>query len=76
MFAVGQKVLVITEKGITYDAVILSTAKGDDGPGAYKVTMPGLGTEQPGQWHKAGEVFLPDQTWEEKKETWENFLKE
>ena len=76
MFAIGQKVLVITDNGITYDAVILATAKGDDGPGAYKVTMPDSGPEQPGQWHKACEVFVPDPTWEEKKETWENFLKE
>ena len=49
MFEVGQKVIVITDKGIAYDAEILATAQGDDGSRAYKVTMSGLKIEQTGQ---------------------------
>ncbi len=75
MFEVGQKVLVITEKGVTYDATILATAKGDGGPGAYKVALTDHGPEQLGQWHKAADVFIMDQTWEEKKDSWDEFLK-
>ncbi len=60
MFNVGQKVMVITEKGIAYDATILARAQSDDGHTAYKVAMNGLGPEQMGQWHKASEVFLPE----------------
>jgi len=76
MFEVGQKVLVITDKGISYDAVILATAKGDGGPGAYKVTMSGLNTDQPGQWHKACEIFLPDKSSDEEEQlALDNFLK-
>jgi hypothetical protein len=76
MFEVGQKVLVITDKGISYDAIVLATAKGDDGRGAYKVTMSGLGTDQPGQWHKACEIFVPDKTaTDEEANALDNFLK-
>jgi hypothetical protein len=76
MFDVGLKVIVITDKGVAYDATILARGKGDDGPGAYKVAMQGLGPEQLGQWHKAGDVFLPEQTEQEKKDSWNDFLKE
>jgi hypothetical protein len=62
MFEVGQKVLIITDKGISYDATILARATGDDGPAAYKVAMHGRGPEQLGQWHKACDVFLPEKT--------------
>jgi hypothetical protein len=76
MLEIGQKVIVITDKGIAYDATILARAKGDDGPGAYNVSMQGLDPEQPGQWHKASDVFLPEQTEQEKKDSWKDFLKE
>jgi hypothetical protein len=77
MFDLGQKVVVITDKGITYDAVVVGRAKGDSGgPGAYRVTLNDLGTENPGQWHKAADVFLPEPTEQEKKDSWEEFLKE
>ena len=46
MLEIGQKVIVITDKGIAYDATILARAKGDDGPGAYNVSMQGLDPEQ------------------------------
>jgi hypothetical protein len=77
MFEVGQKVLVITDKGISYDPIVLATAKGDDGRAAYKVTMSGLGTDQPGQWHKSCEIFVPDKSATEEEATaLDNFLKQ
>jgi hypothetical protein len=72
MFDVGQKVTVITDKGIAYDGVILSRATGDDGAGAYKVTLEGSGPEQLGQWHKAGDVFVREKAAEETQDVWEN----
>jgi len=59
MFDVGQKVLVLTDKGVAYDATIIARATGDSGPGAYKVVLNDRGPEQLGQWHKADDVFLP-----------------
>jgi hypothetical protein len=77
MFEVGQKVIVITDKGISYDAIVLATAHSDDGTNAYKVTMNGLATEQSGQWHKASEIFVPDKTaTDEEALALENFLKQ
>ncbi|MGD0890655.1 MAG: hypothetical protein ABR923_03905 [Terracidiphilus sp.] len=76
MFEVGQKVIVITDKGISYDAVILATAQGDDGSKAYKVTMNGLASDQSGQWHKSSEIFIPDKTsTDEEALALDNFLK-
>jgi len=77
MFELDQKVVVIMDKGLTYDAVIIARAKGDDGGrGAYKVALIGQGDKQPGQWHKATDVFLPEQTEQEKKDSWNEFLNE
>jgi hypothetical protein len=77
MFDLGQKVLVITDKGVAFDAVIIARAKGESaGPGAYKVAAKDLGPETVGQWHKASDVFIPEQTAQEKKDTWNDFLKE
>jgi hypothetical protein len=76
VFELGQRVVVITDHGTPYDATILATAKGDNGPGAYKVAPYGRGPEQLGQWHKASDVFAPDQTDEEKKDSWNSWLKE
>ncbi len=76
MLDVGQKVLVITDKGIAYDATILARAKGDDGPPAYKVALNDRGPEQLGQWHKASEIFIQEETWQEAKDSWDKFLKE
>jgi hypothetical protein len=77
MLEIGQKVIVITDKGIAYDATILARAKGDDGPGAYNVSMQGLDPEQPGQWHKACDVFIPEKTAEqEEQESLDSFIKE
>jgi hypothetical protein len=77
MFDLGQKVVVITDKGVAFDAVIIGRAKGDNaGPGAYKIAMKDLGPETIGQWHRASEVFIPEQTAQERKESWNDFLKE
>jgi hypothetical protein len=71
MFDVGQKVTVITDKGIAYDGVILVRATGDNGPGAYKVTLDGGGREQMGQWHKAADVFVREEKDEDSELSWE-----
>jgi hypothetical protein len=77
MFEVGQKVIVISDKGISYDAIILATAQADDGTKAYKVTMNGLATDQSGQWHKSSEIFVPDKSSnEEEALALDNFLKQ
>jgi hypothetical protein len=76
MFEVGQRVTVITDKGLSYDATIVARAKGDDGPGAYKVVLNDRGPEQLGQWHKAADVFLPERTGEEdEQESMDNYIK-
>jgi hypothetical protein len=36
----------------------------------------GSGDDQPGQWHKATDVFQPEQTAQEKKDSWNEFLNE
>lgn len=72
MFDVGQQVTVVTEKGIAYDGVILARAKGDNGAGAYKVTLEGAGPDQMAQWHKSGDVFVREKGDDETQEVWEN----
>ncbi len=76
MYEVGQKVLVIADKGGAFEATIAAIAKGDKGPGAYKVVPDDSGPEQVGLWHKAADVFIQDQTAQEKKDSWNDFLKE
>jgi len=75
MFDVGQKVVVITDNAITFDGTILARAKGDNGPGAYKIALRDSDPEEPGEWHKACNVFLPERTLQEEQESWEGFLK-
>jgi hypothetical protein len=60
MFDLNQTVIVITEKGLAYEGFILARASGEDGPGAYKIGLEGAGFEQQGQWHKAGDIFVPE----------------
>jgi len=72
MFDVGQKVTVITDKGIDYDGIILTSAKGDDGPGAYRVTLDGAGPEQMAQWHKAADVFVRNEKDDDSQISWED----
>jgi hypothetical protein len=75
MFDLGQKVVVITGNAITFNGVILARAKGDNGPGAYKVVPKDSGPGEPGQWHKASDVFAPEKTAQEERDAWDGFLK-
>ncbi len=73
MFNIGQEVLVITDKGIAYNGYISARATGDDGgPPAYQVTIHG---SQQNQWHRSGEVFLPEEATQEDTNSIESFLK-
>jgi hypothetical protein len=60
MFDLNQSVIVITDKGLTYEGFIMARASGEDGPAAYKIGLEGAGFEQQGQWHKACDVFVPE----------------
>jgi hypothetical protein len=75
MFQRGQKVVVITDKGISYEAIILAIAKDDEGTAAYKVALDSLGGEQLGQWHKACDVFVREQQPAEEEVSWDSFIK-
>ena len=68
----GQKVTIITDKGISYDGIILARATGDNGPGAYKIALDGSGPEQIGQWHKASDVFVREKADDDSQIAWEN----
>lgn len=76
MIEVGQRVIVITDKGLAYDAKVTARALGDSGPCAYKVTLNDRGPEQLGQWHKACDVFVPEMTEEQdEQDDLDSFLK-
>jgi hypothetical protein len=75
MLKTGQTVIVITDKGIAYEADIVATAKSDSGLAAYKVAVHGAGSEQLGQWHKACDVFVEDQTEAEEDASWKSITK-
>jgi len=49
-------------------------AKGDNGPGAYRIALKDSDPEDPGEWHKACNVFVPEQTAAEARESWDGFL--
>jgi hypothetical protein len=65
MLNIGQRVIVITDKGISYDGVILARAAGDAQASAYKVGLESGGYQQHGQWHKSTDVFVPEATAED-----------
>jgi len=65
MLNIGQRVLVITDKGQSYDGVILARAVGDAQISAYKVGLESGGYQQHGQWHKSSDVFVPEATEED-----------
>ena len=75
MFDIGRKVVVITDNAITFDGTVVGRAKGDNGPGAYKVTLDGAGLEQMGQWHKACDVFVREEKDDDTQISWEDFTK-
>jgi hypothetical protein len=62
MLDLDQKVIVISEKGITYEGFILARASGEDGASAYKIGLDGAGSSQLGQWHKASDVFVVEKS--------------
>ena len=72
----GQTVIVISDKGIAYEADIVATAKDDNGRAAYKVAVHGMGGEQLGQWHKAGDVFVEEHAAEEEDAAWKSITKD
>ena len=65
MFELGQKVTVITDRGTSYDGYILARATSDEGTRAYKIALHGAGPTQTGQWHKASDIFTPEQVSED-----------
>ena len=72
----GQTVIVISDKGIAYQADIVATAKDDSGRAAYKVAVHGMGGEQLGQWHKAGDVFVEEHSEGEEDAAWNSITKD
>jgi hypothetical protein len=60
MLDLNQTVIVITDKGLTYEGFILARATGDGGAAAYRVGLEGAGFEQLGQWHKSSDIFVPE----------------
>ena len=74
MFDIGQAVLVITDRGATFQGHVKARAKGDDGgPPAYLIE-PIIGG-QPEQWHRSNEVFAPEPTRAEDLDSIETYLK-
>ena len=65
MLDLNQIVIVINEKGVTYEGYIMQRAAGQDGANAYKIGLEGAGFQQQGQWHKAADVFVPEPIKEE-----------
>ena len=61
MLDLNQNVIVIADKGITYEGYIMARATGENGASACRIGLEGAGFEQQGQWHKASDVFLPEQ---------------
>ena len=73
MFDLGQPVLVIADKVISYEGIVTGRAKGDDGGmAADQVAL--RGGEQTGQWHKACDVFVVEET-KEDADAAESFFK-
>lgn len=60
MLDLNQTVIVITDKGVAYEGFILERATGEGGANAYRIGLEGAGSGQTGQWHKAGDVFVPE----------------
>jgi len=60
MLDLNQNVIVISDKGITYEGYIMARASGENGASAYKIGLEGAGFGQQGQWHKASDVFVPE----------------
>jgi hypothetical protein len=74
MLDIGQAVLVITEKGVAYPGYVTARALGDNGGApAYQIAPNGGG--QQSQWHRASDVFVPEETETEDPNAILSFLK-
>jgi hypothetical protein len=60
MLELNQSVIVIADKGLTYEGYVMARATGDSGGMAYRIGLEGAGFEQQGQWHKGSDVFVPE----------------
>ena len=75
MFDVGQAVLVITDKGVTFEGYIKARAMGDNsGSVAYQIVA-AHGSAQQGQWYRSTDVFMPEATLSEDPNSIETYLK-
>ncbi len=75
MFQRGQKVIVVTDKVSAYEATIVAVAMDDAGNRAYKVALEGSGIEQLGQWHKASDIFIQEDSAEDEQASWDEFVR-
>ena len=74
MFDIGQAVLVITDRGATYEGHVKARALGDnEGPPAYLIES--IIGGQHDQWHRSAEVFVPEPTKVEDPDSIEAYLK-
>lgn len=60
MLDLNQTVIVIGEKGVTYEGYVMERASGDNGSAAYRIGLEGAGLDQQGQWHRSSDVFVPE----------------
>lgn len=65
MLELDQSVIVITDKGVAYEGFIMARATAENGASAYRIGIEGAGFQQQGQWHKSGDVFVPEPKTEE-----------
>jgi hypothetical protein len=56
----NQSVIVIGDKGVTYEGYVMARASGENGAAAYRIGLEGAGYAQQGQWHKSCDVFVPE----------------
>jgi hypothetical protein len=75
VFQRGQKVIVVTDKVSAYEATIVAVAMDDAGNRAYKVALEGSGIEQLGQWHKASDIFIQEDSAEDEQASWDEFVR-
>lgn len=60
MLDLNQSVIVIGEKGVTYEGYIMQRAAGENGSAAYRIGLEGAGFEQVGQWHRSSDVYVAE----------------
>jgi hypothetical protein len=58
IFAIGQKVVTVTDTQQHADGVIVASASDDQGNSAYKVSYEAGSTNTPARWFKAVDVFV------------------